>query len=151
VNNIAEWDGSDWSPLGSGVSAPLLGDVINSLILFDDGSGEALHAGGIFPSAPESGDSYLAKWGCLDILPPVLNVPASLTVFDCKDNGQGELVDFVVTATDDQDSAPSVVCMPPSGSLFLHGKTTVTCTATDAAGNQSTAHFVVRVNRKGRH
>jgi hypothetical protein len=35
-----------------------------ALSTFDDGSGEALYVGGNFPSAIDSGDSYLAKWGC---------------------------------------------------------------------------------------
>jgi hypothetical protein len=36
-----------------------------------------------------------------------------------------------------------VVCNPPSGSSFPTGITTVTCTATDAAGNTASCSFVV--------
>ena len=39
------------------------------------------------------------------------------------------------TATDDTDANPSVGCDPASGSQFPVGATTVTCTATDEAGN----------------
>ena len=57
----------------------------------------------------------------------------------------GAIVTYTVTATDDTDPSPSVVCMPPSGSLFAIGDTTVECTATDASNNQATASFVVHV------
>ena len=49
------------------------------------------------------------------------------------------------TATDDVDPAPTVGCTPPSGSAFDLGTTTVTCTATDATGNSSSATFDVTV------
>jgi hypothetical protein len=39
-----------------------------------------------------------------------------------------------------------VVCNPPSGSAFPVGSTTVTCTATDAAGNSAVCSFIVTVN-----
>jgi len=35
--------------------------------------------------------------------------------------------------------------VPPSGSFFPHGSTLVTCTATDASGNQATRAFPVVV------
>ena len=50
-----------------------------------------------------------------------------------------------VTATDDCDPEPVVMCDPPSGSTFKAGTTTVTCTATDASGNESTSTFDVTV------
>jgi hypothetical protein len=60
ANRIAKWNGSSWSALGSGVNDyPVM-----ALTTFDDGSGTALYAGGTFGSAFDSGDSYLAKWGC---------------------------------------------------------------------------------------
>jgi hypothetical protein len=40
--------------------------------------------------------------------------------------------------------------VPPSGSLFLPGATTVTCTATDFSGNQATCQFNVTVRPKVR-
>ncbi len=49
------------------------------------------------------------------------------------------------TATDIVDAAPSVACLPASGSTFAVGSTTVTCTATDASGNTATGSFAVRV------
>ena len=40
-------------------------------------------------------------------------------------------------------------CSPQSGSLFQIGTTTVTCTATDSAGNVATNSFTVTVNYSG--
>lgn len=57
----------------------------------------------------------------------------------------GATVSYPATATDLVDPSPSVECTPASGSLFALGATTVTCTATDAAGNTSTGSFTVTV------
>jgi len=57
-------------------------------------------------------------------------------------------VTFTVTASDDRDSSPSVVCVPPSGSFFPRGITLVQCKATDGARNQSNCSFPVNVVRK---
>jgi len=59
ASRIAKWDGTSWSPLGSGMN-----DWVVALTTFDDGSGPALYAGGRFTVSP-AGDSYIAKWqGC---------------------------------------------------------------------------------------
>jgi len=58
----------------------------------------------------------------------------------------GAIVTYTApTATDNCDLSPSVVCSPPSGSLFPVGVTTVTCTATDDCGNESECEFDVTV------
>jgi len=55
-----------------------------------------------------------------------------------------------VTATDNiEPPAPSLVCNPGSGSLFPAGETTVSCAATDGAGNTATESFVVTVTDTG--
>jgi len=150
---IARWDGSLWSPLGSGLtgtSVPGFSPAVFCLGVYDDGSGPDLYAGGTFSSAIDSGDSFLARWGCLDTTPPLLSCPSSVTVTDPFGSPAGEVVTFTVTATDDVDPAPDVVCVPPSGSLFPRGTTLVTCTATDAVGNTSQCVFPVHVERKAR-
>jgi hypothetical protein len=48
------------------------------------------------------------------------------------------------TATDNCGLA-SVVCVPPSGSTFNEGTTTVVCTATDTSGNTAACSFTVTV------
>jgi hypothetical protein len=47
ANYIAKWDGTQWSPLGSGTNGP----SVTSLTVFDDGNGPALYAGGTFTTA----------------------------------------------------------------------------------------------------
>jgi HYR domain len=55
------------------------------------------------------------------------------------------IVTYDLPAGSDVAGAASVECVPPSGSAFPIGDTTVTCTATDDAGNTSTTTFVVSV------
>ncbi len=57
VNNIAKWNGSSWSPLGSGTNG-----LVRALAVFDDGDGPALYAGGFFTSAGGAPANYIAKW-----------------------------------------------------------------------------------------
>jgi hypothetical protein len=78
-----------------------------------------------------------------DTTPPVLTVPADITV--TATSRLGALVSYVVTATDNVDPHPTVTCVPPSGAQFRLGTTTVNCTATDSSGNQSHGSFHVRV------
>ncbi|MBL8861576.1 MAG: hypothetical protein JNK02_06145 [Planctomycetes bacterium] len=59
--NLARWNGSNWSALGSGASA-----AVRALASYDAGSGAGprLFAGGAFTSVPDSGDAYLGVFGC---------------------------------------------------------------------------------------
>src|SRR5262249_59177198 len=50
---------------------------------------------------------------------------------------------FPTPVATDNCGVQSVVCSPPSGSTFPAGTTTVTCTATDAAGNTAQCTFTV--------
>jgi parallel beta-helix repeat protein len=78
-----------------------------------------------------------------DTTPPTLVLPPS-AVLDAA-SPDGALHIYSVSATDDQDPAPVVVCSPAQGSVFPLGTTTVNCTATDASGNTSSGSFDVRV------
>lgn len=63
VNNIAKWDGSTWSALGSGMTLPNTSiPGVHALKVFDDGSGSALYAGGSFPTAGGVPASAIARW-----------------------------------------------------------------------------------------
>ncbi len=94
------------------------------------------------------------QWECsgalvLDTTPPVLNgVPVDITVN--MDPGQPTAVVTYTppTATDDTDGAitPVLTAGLASGAAFPLGTTTVTYTATDAAGNSASASFTVTVN-----
>jgi HYR domain len=82
----------------------------------------------------------------IDHVRPKLTVPGHITV---RDTGSpGEIVPYTATANDFVDGPITPQCSPASGSLFPVGDTTVTCTATDAAGNTATGSFVVTVLRK---
>lgn len=57
----------------------------------------------------------------------------------------GALVNFVLAYSDNVGVA-EVSCTRQSGSVFAAGRTTVTCTAVDAAGNHASASFIVTVH-----
>src|SRR5207344_3293370 len=79
-----------------------------------------------------------------DVQAPIITCPANIVVSNTA--GQcGAIVNFTPTAT---DNCPGVTVTnnPASGSFFPVGVTTVTSTATDAAGNTATCTFTVRVN-----
>jgi HYR domain-containing protein/VCBS repeat protein len=78
-----------------------------------------------------------------DVTPPAIAVPEAVTAE--ATSAEGATVTYTVTASDDLDPEPVTACTPDSDSLFPLGDTTVTCVATDAAGNRATASFVVRV------
>jgi hypothetical protein len=77
-----------------------------------------------------------------DTTPPVISVPSDITA-EATGPG-GAVVSYTATATDNV-GVTSFSCSPASGSTFHLGTTTVTCTASDAAGNTSTASFQVTV------
>ncbi len=64
-NGIAKWDGHEWSALGSGMfSMGQYGPdhIVNALVVFDDGTGPALYAGGHFDLAGGVPAKSIAKW-----------------------------------------------------------------------------------------
>lgn len=71
--------------------------------------------------------------------PPLLEVPEDIVDVEAT-SAAGAVVTYEVTAED----AASVVCTPPSGSTFPLGTTTVSCTATNAAGS-TTRSFTITV------
>ena len=77
--------------------------------------------------------------------PVLVGVPANIAIV-ADAGGCSAVVTFTdPTATDNCDPTPGVVCVPPSGSVFPSGITTVTCTATDACSNFSVGTFDVEV------
>ncbi|MBN8201461.1 SBBP repeat-containing protein [Bacillus sp. NTK034] len=76
--------------------------------------------------------------------PPSIVCPADITVIN--DSGRnGAFVNFPEPSVSDNCPGVTAVCTPASGSFFPPGTTTVTCIATDAAGNTSTCSFNVKV------
>jgi hypothetical protein len=79
----------------------------------------------------------------VDTTAPVLTLPASITAEATSSSGAS--AGFSATATDVVSGSISPVCSPVSGSTFALGTTTVSCTATDGAGNSATGSFTVTV------
>ncbi|MDQ3967203.1 MAG: PQQ-dependent sugar dehydrogenase [Thermoproteota archaeon] len=95
---------------------------------------------------------------------PTLIVPEDMVVEATSEDGTE--VRYIITAEDDVDGAASleeedgttitqddvggditISCDPSSGSMFPIGNTTVQCSATDTAGNEGTASFMVTVEQ----
>jgi HYR domain len=75
---------------------------------------------------------------------PLVHVPSSTVTVPYN-----TAVDYAkyVSAVDNVDGAVTPTCSPPSGSSFFEGDHTITCTATDKAGNTSAAvTWTVHVN-----
>ncbi|HEX4961511.1 MAG TPA: HYR domain-containing protein [Thermoanaerobaculia bacterium] len=95
-------------------------------------------------------DNHGASSSCMgtvtvvDATPPAITCPAPLTVNGSTPPG-GAVVSFTVSATDACDASPTIVAVPPSGSLFPFGTTTVQATATDHGGNSAQCSFTVTV------
>jgi hypothetical protein len=122
-----------------GIAVAALGDL--------DGDGTTELAVGAY-QADDGGTDQGAVWILFlagDTTPPMLACPPSVLAVDPKGTSPGEIVTFTVTASDDVDPSPELVCTPPSGSFFPRGPTLVTCTATDASGNESVCAFPVVV------
>jgi HYR domain-containing protein len=79
----------------------------------------------------------------VDTTPPTLDLPAAITTGPTSIAGAP--VSYSVSATDTVDGTDSVSCAPASGSMFGFNTTTVSCSATDAAGNTATGSFTVTV------
>ena len=78
-----------------------------------------------------------------DVAPPTLFLPETIVVDGTSP--AGATVTYVVSASDDVDPNPMVICSRLSGSVFPLLVTTVSCTATDAAGNSVRGMFDVVV------
>jgi hypothetical protein len=79
----------------------------------------------------------------LDTTPPTLNLPGNITVE--ATSASGAAVAYTATADDANPAHPAVFCEPASGAPFGLGMTTVSCSATDAAGNTANGSFTVTV------
>jgi len=81
-----------------------------------------------------------------DTAPVLAGTPANFSQPADAGSCLGAVVSWTdPTATDNCDPSPTVVCSPASGSFFPVGVTTVTCTATDECGNESSETFDVTV------
>jgi hypothetical protein len=80
----------------------------------------------------------------LNTNPPNLTCPGNITVTNCNRTN----VNWTVSATDacsGLTNGVTVTSVPPSGTFFAPGTTTVTVTAVDACGNSNSCTFTVTV------
>jgi len=85
----------------------------------------------------------------VDRTPPVLYLPG--TIIAHATSSLGAIVNYTVSSTDPIDPAnlPTVICIPPSGSVFPIGTTTVHCTASNPMGYSTTSgSFQVIVKKR---
>jgi hypothetical protein len=83
----------------------------------------------------------------IDTQPPSITCPANVTAVSaitCPPTA-GVAVSFPDPTASDNCPGVTTACVPPSGSPLPPGTTTVTCTATDLAGNTATCSFSVSV------
>lgn len=79
----------------------------------------------------------------IDKTAPTVTVPANMSVN--ATSLSGAVVTFTPSSSDSGSGASTPSCTSASGTRFPIGTTTVTCTATDAAGNTGSASFAVTV------
>jgi N-acetylneuraminic acid mutarotase len=74
---------------------------------------------------------------------PVLALPANITAE--ATSAAGAFVDFTATASQEIDGPLPVDCVPPAGSMFSLGSTSVSCSAVDGTGSSTSGSFTVTV------
>ena len=79
-----------------------------------------------------------------DTIPPILTLPLAPVVVETRSAG-GAVATFAIGAVDLVGGTLTPTAIPPSGSLFPVGDTTVLVSASDPAGNVATGTFIVRV------
>jgi|GEM_PF-3484074 len=79
----------------------------------------------------------------VDTTPPTIVAPANIEL--PPTDSDGAIVTYPAPVVTDNAPGATAVCAPSSGSRFAIGVTTVTCTATDVAGNTASASFTVSV------
>lgn len=98
------------------------------------------------PNRPErisDHDMPVAYFTLPEATPPVLHLPANITAE--ATSPAGAIVSYEATATDARDTNVVVTCVPPSGSQFALGATTVNCSATNSRNKTAEGSFTVTV------
>lgn len=87
--------------------------------------------------------STVVNAGVFDLIPPVLTLPADMTI---SSTALTTLVNYSATALDALDGPVLANCQPASGSYFGNGVTIVQCNPKDAAGNVASGSFLVNIS-----
>jgi uncharacterized repeat protein (TIGR01451 family) len=77
--------------------------------------------------------------------PPVIDCPADFDAVAATPGSTTAIVAFADPAVMDNCPGATVACVPPSGSSFPLGVTTVNCTATDSGGAMASCSFEINV------
>jgi|GEM_PF-6802498 len=80
-----------------------------------------------------------------DTQPPVIGACPDNIVDSTAPGSCSKAVSWTVPSATDNCAGVTVVCVPAPGSSFPKGDTTVTCTATDGAGNTNSCSFTVTI------
>jgi HYR domain/Immunoglobulin domain/Immunoglobulin I-set domain len=125
----------------AGVSVTVLDTVTNALC------GKTFAATRRWEAADACGNTARCEQTVtlIDTTPPSLVLPEDVVV-ECA-GPDGSPAEFAVSASDlaDEDGNLTVVCTPPSDSIFPPGTNTVVCRVTDACGNTAEGRFHVVV------
>jgi hypothetical protein len=144
-------------PNGAAASwaAPSASDLVDGNVAVNCASSSGLKSGDTFPlgttqvtctATDAAGNSANSSFNVKvqDTTAPVIASKADVSATASSVNGA--LVNYTSPATTDAvDGNGTANCTPASGSQFAVGSTTVTCTATDAAGNSAQSTFKVNV------
>jgi hypothetical protein len=80
-----------------------------------------------------------------DTQPPALTCPANV-VITAQPGQCSPIVNYPAPTVTDNLPGATASCLPPSGSAFTVGITTVACVATDVGGNRASCSFNVTLN-----
>lgn len=103
------------------------------------------HGASTVTCATTAGPSCSFTVTVIDNTPPVISCPPSITV-GTSPGKNFAVVDYPIATATDTCGVANVVCLPPSGSTFPLGASTVNCTARDVANNTANCSFTVTVN-----
>jgi hypothetical protein len=114
-------------------------------ITFNPPSGSFFPIGTTTVTATANAGSATFTVTVTDTQAPTITCPANVTATTGGPNNPSVVVTYPPPSASDNCPGVTAQCTPPSGSSFLVGTTTVTCTATDAAGNTASCSFTVTV------
>jgi hypothetical protein len=80
----------------------------------------------------------------IDRMPPTIDCPSEI-IEAARPGECSAKITYPLSAVDEFSGVETTICTPPSGSIFPVGASTVTCDASDKAGNTSQCSFTVTV------
>ena len=89
ANRIAKWDGSNWSALGVGIGGIDHAATVESMVVFDDGNGARLIAGGLFSTAGGAAANFIAAWDGASWAPLGVGTDSTILTLAVFDAGGG--------------------------------------------------------------